>query len=148
MKANLFAYILTMIYADEQLWNGQTKPTPVRRLNRQKLVKRGPLDNLDIAKLIKKIVVGKTESSNSYDYEFTIDKDIVKGKLPAPLSMSDIVVKLITMPEGDKQYLRKLKINTTLFAVLSFRIVAEFEMVAMGADVPPINLPDNINDKW
>lgn len=148
MKANLFAYILTMIYADEQLWNGQTKPTPVRRLNRPKLVKRGPLDNLDIAKLIKKIVVGKTESSNSYDYEFTIDKDIVKGKLPAPLTMSDIVVKLITMPEGDKQYLRKLKINTTLFAVLSFRIVAEFEMVAMGTDVPPINLPDNINDKW
>ena len=148
MSANLFAYILTMIYADDQLWNGQTKPTPVRRLNRPKLVKRGPLDNLDIAKLIKKIVVGKTESSNSYDYEFTIDKDIVKGKLPAPLSMSDIVVKLITMPENEKQYLRKFRINTTLFAVVSFKITAEFEMVAMGADVPAINLPDNINDKW
>ena len=148
MRANLFAYILTMVYADEQLWNGQTKPTPVRRLNRPKLVKRGPLDNLDIAKLIKKIVAGKTESSNSYDYEFTIDKDIVKGKLPSLLSMSDIVVKLITMPENDKQYLNKFRVTTTLSAIISFNITAEFNMVAMGADVPAINLPDNINDKW
>ena len=148
MKANLFAYILTMIYADDKLWNGQIKPTPVRGFNRPRLVKRGPLDNLDIAKLVKKIVAGKTESSNSYDYEFTVDKDIVKGKLPSPITMSDIVIKLITMPEGDKQYLRKFKVQTALSVLISFNIVAEFEMVAMGADVPAINLPDNINDKW